>query len=324
MPPTFAPAVKEQSKLRLSLYGPAGGGKTLTSMLLGVALAGVPDKLGVIDSEHGSAAKYADQIGAFGHLVMERYAPDDYSDAIRQALEAKYLATVIDSFSHAWEGEGGILELQSVLTEQNRGDSMTGWNKVRPHEKKLWNTVLSANTHLIVTMRSRNQWVEGTNDQGRKTRDIVGLEPVQRKGSEYEFDVVCFMEPADEGSGVNLKVEKSRYDQLPRGATWHFDKKQPEAFTEFTEAVLASVRAGEPPEAATKAEIRLMTELLTAEGYEEKRINDVLEGEKAAWGVIPKKFVRKQTELAIARAEKKRADEQPQPEPEAEPEPATA
>jgi hypothetical protein len=315
--PSFQDAVKEQSKLRLALYGPAGGGKSLTSLLLGLALAGGdPQKLGVIDSEHGSAAKYADKLpGPFKHLIMERYSSADYCDAITQALGLSLPATVVDSFSHAWEGEGGILDKQATLTEANKGDSQTGWNKVKPEEKKLWNTVLSAQTHLIVTMRSRNSWEQGVDETGKKYRRIVGLEPIQRKGSEYEFDVVAFMEPVDDAEGaVKLTIEKTRYDLLPRGKSWTFSKSHPEHFEEFKEAVLASVNAGEPPKEATKAEIKLLTELLTAEGFEEKRIKDVLDGERAKWnGVLPQRFVHQQTEKAIRRAERKAAETTPEP-----------
>lgn len=300
------PAVREQSKMRLALYGPSGGGKTWTSLALAIALAGGdPAKMVGIDSEHGSMAKYAHIFGEFGHLPLPTFTPENYIEAVQLALTGGYLAASIDSFSHAWEGEGGLLNRQVQLTDASKGDSQAGWNKLKPIEQKLWNTILAADIHLVVTMRSRNTWEQGVDEQGKKYRKIVGLEPVHRKGSEYEFDVVCFMEPAD-GGAVKLTIEKSRYDELPRGESLLFDKKRtPEAFEEFTNNVLLAVSMGEPPAEATKEEVKLLTELLISEGKDAKRVEDVLSGERARNnGVLPQKFVQKAIQQATKRAER--------------------
>lgn len=312
MSPSFQPMVKEQRKLRLALYGPAGGGKTLTTELLCLALAeGDVTKVGIIDSEHGSASVYADVVGQLQQMVLERFGADDYADAVAQAVEAQMLALGIDSFSHSWEGTGGVLDMQTVLTDQNRGDSQTGWNKVKPLEKRLWATVLSAPAHVVVTMRSRNTWVEGVHPTtGKKTREIVGLEPVQRKGSEYEFDIVCFMAPDDssEIGGVTLKVEKSRYPQLPRGMTFKFDGSDQSQFPDFRDRVLAAVSAGEKPKSATAKQIKALTELLVAEGIEEKRVKDTLDAQTSTYGVVPERFVLDQTANAEQRAKRREAE----------------
>src|SRR6266700_8374114 len=90
-----------------SLSGPAGSGKTYTALTLATALA---DGQGValIDTEHGSASKYAD-LFSFDTLQLETFHPNKYIEAIHEAEAAGYAVLVIDSLSHAWSGTGGLL-----------------------------------------------------------------------------------------------------------------------------------------------------------------------------------------------------------------------
>jgi ABC-type glutathione transport system ATPase component len=74
-------AVKQESKLRLALIGPSGSGKTLTSLLLASALAGEQGVI-VIDTERGSASKYADQY-SFDVIELESFSPESYIEAVR-------------------------------------------------------------------------------------------------------------------------------------------------------------------------------------------------------------------------------------------------
>ena len=55
----FKEAIKHQAKLRLAIAGPAGSGKTYTGLLIARSLAN-GGKIAVVDTEHGSASKYAD------------------------------------------------------------------------------------------------------------------------------------------------------------------------------------------------------------------------------------------------------------------------
>lgn len=298
--------VKEQAKLRLGLYGPSGGGKTLTSLRLALFLAGGdPTKVGVIDTENRSAAKYADKLGTQGrvkYVPLPVFTSENYLEALRLLVAEKCTVIVIDSFSHAWEGAGGILDRQTSLTEANRGDSQKGWNLVKQFEKQLWNGVLSTEIHLIVTMRSRNEW-HFFEENGKKKREIVGLEPVQRKGTEYEFDVMALMEPVDPSdqqpdARVRLTVEKSRYDEVPR--TLSVTNPSEPLF----QAILDAVSEGEPPEEAPKPMVKLLKDLLLREGKEEKRIADVMDAEREKnGGILPKRFVEKAIEQATRRLE---------------------
>lgn len=71
MEPQFRKAVKFSAKLRLAISGPSGSGKTYTLLQLGTEL-GAP--IAVVDTEHGSASKYAD-LFEFDVLELDSYQP---------------------------------------------------------------------------------------------------------------------------------------------------------------------------------------------------------------------------------------------------------
>jgi hypothetical protein len=102
--PAFHKALKTDARLRLALMGPSGAGKTLTSLHLAQDLDAGP--IALIDTERGSASKYADQFD-FDVLELDSFHPEHYIDAIHAANEGDYGVLIIDSLSHAWEGKRG-------------------------------------------------------------------------------------------------------------------------------------------------------------------------------------------------------------------------
>ena len=83
----FQKATKTQSRLRLALCGPAGAGKTYTALTVGTALG----RVAVLDTERGSASKYADRF-EFDVVELDDYHPDDYRKVIKAAEAAGTLA----------------------------------------------------------------------------------------------------------------------------------------------------------------------------------------------------------------------------------------
>ena len=205
----FRPAVKTESKLRMAIAGPSGSGKTYTSLLIAKRLAnGGP--VAVIDTERGSASKYSDIVG-FDVLELESFAPQRYVEAIQAAESAGYTVLVIDSLSHAWTGKDGALEMvDRAAARSQSSNSFAAWREVTPHHNALVNAMLGANLHLIVTMRSKQEYVQEKDERTGKTSvRKIGLAPVQRDGMEYEFDVFGEMDNANK-----LIVSKSRCPAL--------------------------------------------------------------------------------------------------------------
>ena len=215
----FKKARKEQAKLRMGIIGPAGSGKTYTALITARNL--VPDgKIAVIDTERGSASKYAD-IFEFDVCELESFHPENYIKTIQAAEEAGYDVLIIDSLSHAWAGKDGALELVDKAAARERGNSFAAWRHVTPLHNAMVDAIIGARLHVIVTMRSKVEWVIEKDERGKSVPRKIGLQPVQRDGLEYEFDVV-----ADMDLDNNFIVSKTRCPAL-RGSVIHCPNEEP-------------------------------------------------------------------------------------------------
>lgn len=180
----FKKAERKQAKLRLALAGPSGSGKTFSALLMAKGLGG---RIAVIDTEHGSASLYAD-IADFDVLELHApYSPERYAEAITAAEQAGYSVLIIDSYSHEWTGSGGCLESNEKLAHQKfKGNTWAAWNETTPRHRKLTDKILTSPLHIICTMRSKTETVQG---EGKKVIKL-GMKSEQRDGTDYEFTVV--------------------------------------------------------------------------------------------------------------------------------------
>ena len=199
----FKKASKVRSKLRLALSGPSGSGKTYTALAIA---SGLGQDIAVIDTERGSASKYAD-LFEFDVCELEDFHPAKYVEAIRAA--AGYDVIVIDSLSHAWFSELDMVQ-----------GNFNNWTKIKPLERALIDAMLSSPAHLIGTMRSKTEWIlkETTNSKGKKTMapEKVGTSPIQASGIEYEFDIA-----GEINIDHLLTISKSRCPALSSTAHLH-------------------------------------------------------------------------------------------------------
>ena len=205
----FKPAVKHEAKLRLAIAGPSGSGKTWTALAVATELAATGGgKVAVVDTEHGSASKYAD---IFEFDVAEMHAPfhpDKYIDAIQQAGAAGYDVIILDSLSHAWNGSGGLLEIVDAASRRYKGNSYAAWGEGTPIQNRLIEAIVQADLHLIATMRSKQDYIL-VERNGKQVPQKVGMAPIQRDSMEYEFDVYIDMDM--ENNGI---VQKTRCSAL--------------------------------------------------------------------------------------------------------------
>ncbi|MCX8017657.1 MAG: ATP-binding protein, partial [Rhodocyclaceae bacterium] len=103
----FAKASKRQAKLRLAIAGPSGSGKTYSALAVA---SGIGGRIAVVDTEHGSASLYADRFDFDVFEMTPPFAPERFVEAIQAAAKA-YDVLIIDSITHEWMGEGGILDI---------------------------------------------------------------------------------------------------------------------------------------------------------------------------------------------------------------------
>lgn len=227
----FVTATKRQAKARIALDGPSGSGKTWTGLVTALALAnGGP--VAVIDSELGSASKYADR---FAFDVMElsgNFDPKRYIEGIAQAAQGGYTVVLIDSLTHAWSGKGGVLEIVDAAKARFGGNSHMAWSVGTPAWQGLIDAMVQSPIHVIATIRSKTKWVEQEDSRGKKSYQRAGTEPVARDGIEYEFDVV-----GDLDLDHNLVISKSR-------AGGRIDSMYRSPGPEFGQAVLAWLTDG--------------------------------------------------------------------------------
>lgn len=202
----FQKATKKKAKLRMALVGPSGAGKTYTALAIATNLG---KRVALIDTERGSASKYAD-LFEFDALDLDTFAPQQYIDAIHAAAKAGYEVVVIDSLSHAWNGVGGALEqVDNIAKRSQSRNTFAAWRDVTPQHNALIDAMIRAPLHVIVTMRAKTEYVMEKDQNGRTTPRKVGIQPVQRDGMEYEFDVV-----GDVDVEHNFLVSKTRCKAL--------------------------------------------------------------------------------------------------------------
>jgi hypothetical protein len=187
---TFAPAVRKRVKLKALITGPSGAGKTIAALSLGTAIA--PEKVALIDSEHDRSEYYADAF-RFDKLALPNHHVNTYIGALNAAAEAGYTIVVIDSLTHAWED---VLERKSAEEKANpRANSYTLWNKYGEQWNDLVRAILESPVHVICTARSKQAY-EQTERNGKKVVDKLGMAPILRDGTEYEFALVFDISPS--------------------------------------------------------------------------------------------------------------------------------
>ncbi len=206
----FHKAVKHEAKLRLAIAGPSGSGKTYTALAVGTALG----KTAVVDTEHGSASKYADLFDFDVVNFDAPFHPDRFVESIEAAAAAGYEVLVIDSLSHAWNGAGGLLEIVDQIAKRMKtSNSFAAWKDATPIQNRLIDGIVSAPIHIISTMRSKQEYILEQVDRGNG-RSVtvpkkVGMAPIQRDSMEYEFDVYLDMDIEN-----NAIVQKTRCPAL--------------------------------------------------------------------------------------------------------------
>ena len=200
----FQKAKRQQSKLRLALIGASGSGKTYSSLLIGKGLGG---SIAMIDTERGSGNLYSDLADYDICELQPPFEPEKYVRAIQEAENAGYDTIIIDSLTHAWAGQGGILEYVDKAT-QSLKNNFAAWREASPKHNALVDALVQSKAHIIGTMRSKTAWDVQKDERSGKTKPVkIGLAPVQREGLEFEF--TCVLELAVEGHVASASKDRT-------------------------------------------------------------------------------------------------------------------
>jgi len=229
-------AERKKAKLRLGIAAPSGAGKTYSSLLLAFGLGG---KVGLIDTEHGSGDLYA-HLGDYDIISIEApYTVAKYTQAIKAFEDAGYSTIIIDSLTHAWAGDGGLLDKQGKLADRGT-NSFAAWRTITPEHNNLVDAMLKSPCHIIATMRAKQEYVLETNDKGKQQPKKVGMAPVQREGMEYEFTVM-------------LDVDMNHIASASKDRTSLFDGQLFKISEETGKELLAWLETGKEPPKLSEA-----------------------------------------------------------------------
>jgi hypothetical protein len=212
----FTAAVRGKFPLRVALYGVASGHMTPTALELAEELG---ERVAVIDTERGSAMRWARQEGGedgyvFDQLVLDAFSPGALVEALASAVAGRYPVVVVDSVSAFWTGADGLLHQQAEAAKKARNATpSSAWHEVRPLERAMWDAIHAYPGHVVLTMRCRatHVVVEGEEGGQRRVRRVA-LAPEQREGVEYEGD---FVGEVDEYRRVT--VVSSRHPDMAAG-----------------------------------------------------------------------------------------------------------
>lgn len=198
----FRKAERKKAKARVGISGPSGAGKTYSALLMAFGLG---KKIAMIDTENGSGDLYA-HLGEYDICQIQApYEPKKYIDAIKLAEKAGYEVIIIDSLTHAWAGDGGLLDQHGKIADSGKTNSFAAWRTITPKHNELVEAMIQSSCHIIATVRSKTEYVQQKNDNGKTEIKKVGLAPVQRDGMEYEFTIFF-----DLGVDHNANASKDR------------------------------------------------------------------------------------------------------------------
>lgn len=222
---SFKPAKKEAVGLLIGLVGASGSGKTYSAMRLASGIVGKGNRFAVIDTEARRALHYADMF-EFDHCeLVSPFRPDNYADAIQAADKAGYKAIVVDSVSHEWAGEGGILDWQEDELTRMAGDDyrkreackMAAWIAPKRSHKQMVQRFLQVNANLILCFRAEEKNKMEKDANGKMQIIPIGWQPVCSKELPYELTVSFLLTADKPGIPQPIKLQEQHKVMFPSG-----------------------------------------------------------------------------------------------------------
>ena len=213
----FRPAVRENVNLLLAFAGPSGSGKTMSALRVAEGLAG-GKPIFFLDTEARRALHYAEEF-RFQHGEMSPpFRPVAFLEAIREAEKAGAGVIIIDSFSHEYDGEGGILDWAAEI-EAGGTKPPGNWKQPKFSHKRLMNALLQCRAHLIFCLRA-DEKIQIVRENGKTQVIPLGWTPICEKRFMYEM-TASFTLTADNPGKPNFhlphKLQEQHRPMFPEG-----------------------------------------------------------------------------------------------------------
>jgi hypothetical protein len=208
--------------LLLGLAGGTGSGKTYSAMRLAKGLAG-DARFGAVDTENGRASHYADEFAFDVVDLGAPFRPERYSEAIQTLADANYPVIVVDSMTHEWDGDGGMLEWHEQEMGGREAKNLAGWIKPKMAHRKFVTHLLQLHAHIILCFRAAERVEMVKNPQTGKQeivpkRSLTGLDgwvPISEKTLPFELTLSLLLTPDAPGIPKPIKLQQQHRLLLP-------------------------------------------------------------------------------------------------------------
>ncbi len=229
------PLINDPLTLSIGLSGGSGTGKTYTALLMARGIAetvtgkpGAP--IGYVDTENRRALHYKAAFPEMMHFDMKAvddsgnlvgFNPERWIEVIDAAEAAALPVVILDSFSHAWEGVGGVLDLHATTLDRLTGGndsladkrSQLAWAEVKPRYRRLIDRIVRAKTNIIICTRAKPVMQKGFGNNAENARPTktrrkdVPWDPAADADLMFEMTTMVILDPSAPGCPVHqIKV----------------------------------------------------------------------------------------------------------------------
>ena len=191
----YVKAERRNTHVLVSLSGASGSGKTYSACELATGLCG-GEPFYMLDTEAGRGLHYADLFEFEHGELTPPFTPARYLEAIQKAEARGFRAVVVDSASHEWEGDGGVVEMAGKSNTAGPG----AWKEPKLAHKRMMRGLLQARTHLIFCLRAEEKLDMSEKDnRGKVIVRNAGWQPIAEKRFIYEMTISFTFDPTAPG-----------------------------------------------------------------------------------------------------------------------------
>ena len=152
---------------------------------------------------------YADQFDFEHQDLKPPFAPSKYFDAVREGAKRGFPCIVIDSMSHEWEGEGGVLEMANADKAKPPGN----WIHPKASHRRMVGGFLQVGANLIFCLRAQEKLdLSEKDDRGKVIIQSAGWQPICEKRFPFEMTASFTLNPLTPGV-VDMELPHKIQDQ---------------------------------------------------------------------------------------------------------------
>jgi hypothetical protein len=234
----FHKAVREQIRLLIALSGGTGSGKSFSALRLAKGLSN-GKRFAAVDTENGRLSMYADFFDFDVVNLTAPFTPERYTQAILAAQSSGYDVILVDSGSHEWDGDGGVLDAQAeeldMMVERSKksGDNrrdweiedshrMRSWIRPKMEHKRMMTHLLQLKAHVIMCLRAAEKIEIRKNEKGKTEvvpkQSLTGLDgwiPICEAKLPFEFTASFLLTADKPGFPKPIKLQEQHKAFFP-------------------------------------------------------------------------------------------------------------